>query len=176
MGPACQFHAQNNKKGGTHVGPTCHPHSSLFSLSSLSPLLSIHSLSPVGRNGRRAGRSGWPAEWGGAAADGGLGQVRGARGHRAQTAATASVAEKGGGGIGGSISSGHASFPFYAEIEPLRKKAHLLDQENKALLAKLKLDNKPSAASPSSQKRHKLRSWPTVRGCRLRSISDKYKK
>jgi hypothetical protein len=109
-------------------------------------------------------------------ADGGLGQGRGARGHRAQTAVTSGVVEKSVGGIGGSIFSGHASFPFSAKIEPLRKKAHLLDQENKALFAKLKLNNKPSAASPSSQKRHKLRSWPTVRGCRLRSISDKYKK
>uniref|UniRef100_A0A0D9XP53 Protein LITTLE ZIPPER 4 n=1 Tax=Leersia perrieri TaxID=77586 RepID=A0A0D9XP53_9ORYZ len=39
------------------------------------------------------------------------------------------------------------------ENERLRKKAQLLDQENKALLAKLKLNNsKPSAAaaSPSS--------------------------
>uniref|UniRef100_A0A0E0MCJ0 Uncharacterized protein n=1 Tax=Oryza punctata TaxID=4537 RepID=A0A0E0MCJ0_ORYPU len=40
------------------------------------------------------------------------------------------------------------------ENERLRKKAQLLDKENKALLAKLKLKNKPSsaaAASPSSQ-------------------------
>jgi hypothetical protein len=142
------------------VGPTWAPPVILTppsSLYPLCPLFSLSILSPVGRNGRRAGRSGWPAEWGGAAADGGLGQVRGARGHRAQTAATASVVEKGGGGIGGSISSGHASFPFYAEIEPRRKKAHLLDQENKALLAKLKLDR---------EKRHKLSSTSYALGRR----------
>ncbi|KAF0896501.1 hypothetical protein E2562_024359 [Oryza meyeriana var. granulata] len=43
------------------------------------------------------------------------------------------------------------------ENERLRKKAQLLDQENRALLAKLKLKNKPSSAtasSPSSQQQH----------------------
>ncbi|XP_040384548.1 protein LITTLE ZIPPER 3-like [Oryza brachyantha] len=41
------------------------------------------------------------------------------------------------------------------ENERLRKKAQLLDQENKALLAKLKLKNKkPSSAATSSPSSH----------------------
>ncbi|BAS79777.1 Os02g0616450 [Oryza sativa Japonica Group] len=97
------------------VGPTWTPHVILSPSSSLNPLSlsSRWSRASGGRQKRETGRAERLAgEAGRATADGGLGQVRGTWGHRAQTAATAGVVEKGVNGIVGSISSGHASFPF----------------------------------------------------------------
>ncbi|KAB8087955.1 hypothetical protein EE612_012405 [Oryza sativa] len=97
------------------VGPSWTPHVILSPSSSPNPLSLSDQWSRASGGQQKqetGGAERLAREAGRATADGRLGQVRGAWGHRAQTAATASIVEKGVNGIVGSISSGHASFPF----------------------------------------------------------------